>query len=697
MSGAGGATGGAIGASGPTSATGAGPSLNGRGPHEPPVLDIRGLSIAYRSPDGDVHATRGVDLALERGRIVGLAGESGCGKSTLAYGAVRLLRPPAVITGGSVVYRGRRVAGAGVDVLAASPAELRALRWREIAIVFQSAMNALNPVLRIGDQLLDALAAHLPLGHEQRRARVEAMIELVGIPRARLRSYPHELSGGMRQRVMIAMALAVEPEVVIMDEPTTGLDVVVQREILREIFALRERLGFSILFITHDLSLLLEIADEIVIMYAGQVLERASTARIRTGAAHPYTRGLLRSFPRLRGPRRRLAGIPGSPPDLRLGGDGCPFEPRCSFATDACRELQLALAPVGSGGDHVTACPFVTADTPAPPAPPGSPPEPAAPAPQTAPARPGAAGHPHAPGPLGAPGPQAAPPADVPVLAAVGLRKDYTLGRAAGRTVVHAVDDVSLELRRGEVVALVGESGSGKSTVAKLLSGHERRTGGRILLDGVELDPSARRGFRAYKSQVQMVFQDPFASLNPLHKVRYHLLRALSVHGPSTGRAATDAEVDALLELVRLTPTAKFRDAYPHELSGGQRQRVSIARALAASPRVLLADEPVSMLDVSIRLEVLDLLEDLRANLQLAVLYITHDIASARYFAGEILVMRAGRIVERGPAELLTQAPEHEYTQLLIASSPDPDSFGDEHERGAMLAVVDAERGAPMS
>jgi oligopeptide/dipeptide ABC transporter ATP-binding protein len=639
-----------------------------------PVLDIRGLSIAYRSGDGDVTAVRGVDLALHPGQIVGLAGESGCGKSTLAYGAVRLLRPPAVINGGTVTYHGRRIPGGSFDVLAATTPQLRALRWREIAIVFQSAMNALNPVLRIGDQLLDALRAHIALPDEQLRDRAQTMIELVGIPRARLRSYPHELSGGMRQRVMIAMALAVEPEVVIMDEPTTGLDVVVQREILREIFQLKDRLGFSVLFITHDLSLLLEIADRVVIMYAGQVVESAPTDELRAGASHPYTRGLLGSFPRLRGDRRHLAGIPGSPPDLRGALPGCPFVPRCSWSTDACGEVDMQLRPAaapdtggdgtgGGGGAHVTACPFVSADTPAP---------------ASEPATAIVGVDPAAAGPL--------------VLEGVDLSKDYRLARGSRPAVVSAVREVSLQLRRGAVVALVGESGSGKSTIAKLLAGQERRTGGRILLDGIEVEPSARRQFRAYKSEVQMVFQDPFASLNPLHTVRYHLTRALSVHRDRTGRQASVAEVDKLLEQVRLVPAATFRDAYPHELSGGQRQRVSIARALAAAPRVLLADEPVSMLDVSIRLEVLDLLGELRARLDLAVLYITHDIASARYFADEILVMHAGQIVERGPAEELTQNPTHPYTQLLIASSPDPDSFASEFRSEApVLATGDRE------
>ena len=655
----------------------------------PPLLDIRDLSITYRSGGGDVRAVRGVDLALHAGSIVGLAGESGCGKSTLAYGSVRLLRPPALISGGSVTYHGRRIAGDGFDVLAATPAQLRALRWREIAIVFQSAMNALNPVLRIGDQLLDSLRVHLALPEEELRERVRTMIEMVGIPAARLRGYPHELSGGMRQRVMIAMALAVEPEVVIMDEPTTGLDVVVQKEILRQVFELKDRLGFSVLFITHDLSLLLEVADRVVIMYAGQVLESAPTDALRTAPAHPYTRALLGSFPRLRGERRHLSGIPGSPPDLRGELAGCPFIPRCSFARDACAEVDMALAPVGphagsngsgspggSGSAHLSACPFASSATLS-----SQPPLAVADS-VAAPAEPGAAG--------------GEPEHGEPVLAAVNLSKDYRLGRGRGATVVAAAQEVSFGLYRGRVVALVGESGSGKSTVAKLLAGQEQRTGGQILLDGVEIDPSARRTFRAYKSEVQMVFQDPFASLNPLHTVRYHLERALRVHSVRTGRPASVAEVDRLLAQVRLTPAAKFRDAFPHELSGGQRQRVSIARALAAAPRVLLADEPVSMLDVSIRLEVLDLIADLRTRLDLAVLYITHDIASARYFADEILVMNAGRIVERGPAEELTQNPTHPYTQLLIASSPDPDSFAAEPSGEALaLAAGDRERRTP--
>jgi oligopeptide/dipeptide ABC transporter ATP-binding protein len=332
-----------------------------------PVLDIRGLSIVYRTPGGDVHAVEQVSLSLAAGEVIGLAGESGSGKSTLAYGACRLLRAPAVITGGSVTYRGRRLSQPA-ELLKLRPDELRRLRWREIAIVFQSAMNALNPVLNVRDQLLDAIHAHLKVPGDEAHERAASLLDLVGIPRSRLRSYPHELSGGMRQRVMIAMALATEPEVVIMDEPTTALDVVVQRDILAQVVELKERLGFSILFITHDLSLLLELADRIAVMYAGQLLEIGTADEIQHEPSHPYTKGLLNSFPSLRGPRRELAGIPGSPPDLHDPLPGCPFQPRCAYRRPQCQDVDMRLLPVATSPDpeHLTACPFVLPDTPAP-------------------------------------------------------------------------------------------------------------------------------------------------------------------------------------------------------------------------------------------------------------------------------------------------------------------------------------------
>jgi oligopeptide/dipeptide ABC transporter ATP-binding protein len=328
-----------------------------------PVLSIRDLSIAYRTLAGDVRAVDRVSMDLHAGEVVGLVGESGSGKSTLAYGATRLLRAPAIITAGSVQYQGRRT-GHPTDLLELSADQLMALRWREIAIVFQSAMNALNPVLSIHAQLTDVIRAHLPLSRQEATDKAAGLLDLVGIPRARLRSYPHELSGGMRQRVMIAMALATDPEVVIMDEPTTALDVVVQREILGQILELKESLGFAILFITHDLSLLLEIADRIAVMYAGQLMEIGTAAEMHHEPSHPYTKRLLRSFPSLRGPRRELTGIPGTPPDLLDPPQGCPFLPRCTDGTEACTTIEVRLAKVRTSADpsHMTACPFVLPD-----------------------------------------------------------------------------------------------------------------------------------------------------------------------------------------------------------------------------------------------------------------------------------------------------------------------------------------------
>ena len=335
-------------------------------PGASPVLELRDFSVAYRTPAGDVRAVSNVDIDLTAGEVVGLVGESGSGKSTLAYGAARLLRPPALITGGAVRYHGRRMARP-VDVLQMSPEELKQLRWREIAIVFQSAMNALNPVLSVRNQLVDVIRVHLRVSRDEAQDRAARLLDLVSIPRARLKSHPHELSGGMRQRVMIAMALATDPEIVIMDEPTTALDVVVQRDILAQIVELKQQLGFSILFITHDLSLLLELADRIAVMYAGKLLEIGSAHAIHHEPAHPYTKGLLNSFPSLRGRRRELAGIPGSPPDLRNPPPGCPFLPRCGYGTDDCTRVSMTLAPVTAtaGSGHVTACPFVGPDTPA--------------------------------------------------------------------------------------------------------------------------------------------------------------------------------------------------------------------------------------------------------------------------------------------------------------------------------------------
>jgi peptide/nickel transport system ATP-binding protein len=325
-----------------------------------PVLEVRGLCVDYGRGEAATRAVIDADLALHRGEVVGLAGESGSGKSTLAYGATRLLRQPAIVTGGRVLFRpDAERPDRVIDILDASPQTLRSLRWREVAIVFQSAMNSLNPVLSVQAQLTDTLAAHLPRSTKaERRARAAELLRLVGISEDRLRSFPHELSGGMKQRVMIALALALDPQVVIMDEPTTALDVVTQRQIVEQVTRLRDRLGFSVLFITHDLSLLIEMADIIAIMYAGRIVESAPAQRLFRAPRHPYTAALLDSFPSLHDEPRALAGIPGSPPDMRNPPAGCPFAPRCRYALPRCTDQLPALTSpaTGAGSRRLVAC-----------------------------------------------------------------------------------------------------------------------------------------------------------------------------------------------------------------------------------------------------------------------------------------------------------------------------------------------------
>ena len=637
-----------------------------------PVLEIRGLSVDYGFGGNAVHAVVDCDLTLRRGEVMGLAGESGSGKSTLAMAAIRLLRSPAVITGGQVLFHSRPTPGSGpvrtLDLLAAGDEELRSVRWSEISVVLQSALNALNPVATIGAQFYDLLQVHRPdLSKSARWDRAAELLTMVGMTADRLRSYAHELSGGMRQRAMIAMALALEPQVMIMDEPTTALDVVTQRQILEELMELRDRLGFAALFITHDLSLLVELADEIAVMYAGRLMERAPAASLFRAPRLPYTYGLLHCFPPMHGERRPMTGIPGSPPDLRAVPSGCAFHPRCQWAMARC-SVDIPRLEAVDGSHREVACWLHDGDLTVPAELGGSDPAMVG----TGQAVPAAVGGQDRSVTLTIVGTSTEPSAAPPVLEGRDLNKIFWVRRGRGplarKARLRAVEGVSISLAAGTVTAVVGESGSGKTTVARLLAKIITPDGGRLFVDGQEAPPGRSR---RYASQVQMIFQDPFASLNPVHRIRHHLVRPLKIH--HLAEHDVDAAVAELLERVSLEPPQSFIDKFPYELSGGQRQRVAIARTLAVRPRVLLADEPVSMLDVSIRLGVLNLLADLRDRDHLAILYVTHDIASARYLADTIVVMYAGQVVESAPSVGLTDNPAHPYTQLLLSAAPDPD------------------------
>ena len=568
-------------------------------------------------------AVDGVNFDIREGEAFGLAGESGCGKSTVAFALARLTRLPGLVSGGSVRFRGE-------EALNFTGERLRSYRWNEVSFVFQSAMNALNPMMRISEQIADTILAHRPKAtKDEIRARAVEMFDLIGLPTQRLDDYPHQFSGGMRQRIGIAIALCLEPKLIIMDEPTTALDVVVQRDIIEQICALKNSLGFSVLFITHDLGLMIEFCDRIGVMYAGELVEVAQADHILTVPHHPYTRALGNSFPPLTGPRQRLEGIAGVAAEpQRIAGR----VPVSAALPDRCRYLPNRFTPVDvqfrrERSGRVSPVEMTT--------------EPAA--------------------------------GENPILSMSHVDMDFALGGSILHPAhLRAVSDVSLNLYPGHALALVGESGSGKSTCARILSRLYEQTNGTITYQGKDVDGFSKAGLADYRRDVQMIFQDPFASLNPTRTIGYHLERAIRLHHPDLGRRGVRELIEFLLTQVGLVPASGFVDRRPHEISGGQRQRVAIARALSVEPAVILADEPTSMLDVSVRLEILNILADQKEQRKLATLYITHDIATARYFAEETAVLYAGCLVEQGPSTTITETPRHPYTKLLIDSVPNP-------------------------
>ena len=606
-----------------------------------PLLEVRDLTVTYRSGDQLVRAVRGVDFTLEAGQTLGMAGESGCGKTTVALSLLRLL-PRSAELGGQILFKGDNVIDMGWQ-------KLRTVRWAGASVVFQGAMSSLNPVHTIGDQIREPILLHEDVSRQEADRRVAELLASVGVPAGRRASYPHELSGGQRQRVMIAMALACRPDLIIADEPTTALDVIVQAQILRLLTDLVRERQIGMIMISHDLSVLAETCERLAIMYAGRVAEIGPSRQLLGTPLHPYTGILSRAFPQTGDPASRFApaGLPGEPPDLREELAGCPFAPRCPEVMQECRTREVELWP--SGDRRESACIKVLDLASAPG-------RAAAAAVATATATDRASW---------SEGEHGLDAGSDPVLQARNLSVVYPATR--GRGPARAVDGVNLSIGRGEIVALIGESGCGKSTLARALVGLIEPTAGEISYEGSPLRYSGA-ALREYRRHVQLVLQDPAGALNPRQNVYDSVAEGPRLHGM---RAKLDERVHSALSRSGLRPPENFIGRYPHELSGGQQQRVVIAGALALDPSVIIADEPVSSLDASVRGEILKLILDLRDQLSLSALIVSHDLGVAWNIADRVAVMYLGRIVEVGSVADVLLRPQHPYTQALISVLPD--------------------------
>ncbi|MGY6635462.1 MAG: dipeptide ABC transporter ATP-binding protein [Alkalilacustris sp.] len=605
------------------------------------MLTLEEFSVSYQTASGRIQALDRVSLEVPRGTTLALVGESGSGKSTAAVAAMGLLPPEARITSGRVLFQGQ-------DMVAMTPDARRRLRGAKLGMVFQDPFSVLNPSLTIGAQVAEGLTHHLGLSEAAAAERVVALLDEVGIrnPAAIARAYPHELSGGMRQRVLIAGALGPEPDLLILDEPTTALDVTIEAQILSLLEDLRARRGLTMLFISHNLGVVRRIADRVVVLYAGQTVETGATTDVLWHPRHPYSKGLLAAIPRLDVRRHRLASIPGEMPDMRAPPAGCRFAPRCAFAATGCERPQDLVAL----GDRLARCHRL----------------------------PGIADAAWPTGDAGTPRPPAR--TEAPVLSVANLRKSFTLSqglRLRGwrpervRTTITAIDDVSLDLRAGEVLGLVGESGSGKTTLGRTILRLIDPESGSIRIDGQDIATAPQRRLEAMRRTAQIVFQNPDSSLNPRKSIGASIARPLVRFGLARGRAA-EARVAELLRLVRLP--AHYAARYPHQLSGGEKQRVGIARALATDPRIIICDEPVSALDVSVQAAILNLLADLRDQLGVAYVFISHDMSVVAHLADRIAVMHQGKLVEVGTARQIMTDPQDPYTQRLIAAVPRVDA-----------------------
>ena len=610
------------------------------------LLRVRGLRVHIGAGEGAVRAVDGVDLDIQPGETFALLGESGCGKSMTGLSLMRLLPLGARVLGGEVVLD-------GTDLLALPEERMRRERGGRVGMIFQEPMTSLNPVMTIGEQIAEAVRLHDPPHRRRPQSRVVELLRAVGIPdpERRSREYPHQLSGGMKQRVMIAIALAGRPKLLIADEPTTALDVTIQAQVLRLLKDLQRATGMAVLLITHDLGVVAQVADRVAVMYAGEIVETADRRAFFAGPRHPYGRLLFASLPDAAKRDRPLTVIPGAVPRLDRAFWGCRFADRCALAIGRCRAGDVAWT--GTAQDGVR-CLRAQERGPGEPAT----------AATAAPAR-AASG--------------------APLLEVRDLRVHFpirkgVLQRVAGQ--VRAVDGVSFDVPVGRTLALVGESGCGKTTVGKAILQLIRPTAGTVRFDGTDLTTLRGERLRRRRREFQIVFQDPASSMNPRMRVGDIVAEGLVAQGLGGGPAERRARVAALLEQVGLDREAVAR--YPHEFSGGQRQRIAIARALALQPRFVVCDEPTSALDVSVQAQIINLLKKLQQELEISYLFITHNIAVVAYLAHELAVMYLGRIVEAGTVEEVMGGPRHPYTQALLAAVPvtDPEKSVDAERLG---------------
>ena len=607
------------------------------------ALEVKNLSTHINLSRSVVQAVGNVDFQIEPGATLGLVGESGSGKSMTGLSLLGLLPNGGHIIDGSIKL-------GGLELVGLRDSDLRAIRGNEISMIFQDSQSSLNPTMTIGRQVAEPVRIHRGASKKEALDRALEVLDLVGLPqpRERLDNYPHQLSGGLRQRVMIAIALACEPKVLIADEPTTALDVTIQAQILALLDDLEDRLGMATLLITHDMGVVAGRTDRINVMYAGRIVETAPTARLFTSMRHPYTQALLGSIPSLDQDRSKaLYTIPGLPPDLAPPPPGCRFAARCAFATDQCREQEPPLS--GDDATHLFAC-WHPVDGPIERLPTIVPAEAAK---KRAAVGSGGAGH---------------------LLELTHVVREYpvTAGLILQRKVdsIKAVSDVTLHVDVGETLGLVGESGCGKTTLGKVIVGDEVADAGTVELEGKRVFDLKGRALRRARRDLQMMFQDPYASLDPRMRVHAILREPLEIQKIGS-KKEQDERITTVLREVGLPQNALER--YPHEFSGGQRQRIGLARALMLDPKVIVADEPVSALDVSIRSQILNLMRRLQAERGTATVVISHDLAVVKYLADRIGVMYLGKLVELGTGDDIYHRPAHPYTDALIKTIPVPD------------------------